>query len=181
MLISTNIAQTVVAPPEAELDKYPILNGALSQQQIKELGLSKKNLLNPWTGYNWSRRINKFLYETLPVGTAVLVDDNDTPRYKLDCVNRLVGVSSKTEARDYCKNYPSYFVFVDNSTTNNYNDNSVVINYYQAELWTSIRPYVIWTGILTGVAILIKVIFFSHNHNEENQKSLSSGDILLPN
>lgn len=79
-------------PAGAELSQFPIKTAPLTLAQQAELGLSAKRLDNPVVVQNHFRNIRngRFVLETLPAGTLVLVDKNGTLRYKADCGNRLV-------------------------------------------------------------------------------------------
>ncbi len=80
----------------AEMERYPIFstNKPLSVQQIADLELHPVKLQEPLVVQNHFRGLHdkqgRFVVETLPVGTLVLVDKNGNVRYKADCGNRLV-------------------------------------------------------------------------------------------
>lgn len=79
-------------PAGAELERFPIKASPLTLVEQAELGLSAKRLEKPVVVQNHFRNIRngRFVLETLPTGTLVLVDENGTLRYKADCGNRLV-------------------------------------------------------------------------------------------
>lgn len=79
-------------PAGAELKRFPIKGAPLTLAEQAELGLSAKKLEKPVVVQNHFRNIRngRFVLETLPAGTLVLVDENGTLRYKADCGNRLV-------------------------------------------------------------------------------------------
>ncbi len=86
---------TIAYPAQAELDRFPIIwtkNPAQAEvrRTLGALGLRLEVLKVEWTGYNWYRHLNRFVYETIPVGTLVYVDSAGIPRYREDCGNRLV-------------------------------------------------------------------------------------------
>jgi hypothetical protein len=82
----------------AQLKKYPLLRfGKMSEEKIKELGLSKVTLKEPLNAYNFKGKKNWWL-EELPSGTEVAVDKNGRPWYKVSCGNRLF-VPTKTDLK----------------------------------------------------------------------------------
>ncbi len=80
------------APEGAELEKYPIMPGPLSIADQAKLGLSAKKLDRPVDIFNHYRNVRggRFVFETLPANTLVLVSADGKLRYKTDCGNRLV-------------------------------------------------------------------------------------------
>jgi len=96
MLALPTFAQqgTFAEPTGAELDKFPIKTSSLSLAEQAELGLSAKKLDAPVVVQNYFRNIRsgRFVLETLPAGTLVLIDKKGNLRYKADCGNRLVEI-----------------------------------------------------------------------------------------
>jgi len=83
-------------PVGADLVKFPIRLTALSLSEQADFGLSAKRLETPVIVQNYFRSLRdskgRFVLETLPVGTLVLVSQDGKIRYKADCGNRLVEV-----------------------------------------------------------------------------------------
>lgn len=83
-------------PTNAELDKFPIMNGPLSTKQQAEMKLAPRILKQPVVFQNHFRSLKgkegRFVLEELPAGTIVLVDTKAKIRYKADCGNRIVEV-----------------------------------------------------------------------------------------
>lgn len=83
------------------LGEYPFYEkGAMTDEQIKDLGLARRKLDAPLVVFNYYRGLGGkggWQLETLPVGTEVAVDNNGRPWYKVDCGNRLY-VSAETAA-----------------------------------------------------------------------------------
>lgn len=96
LFVSLSSAQTesfsFAAPEGAELEKYPVMPGPLSVADQAKLGLSAKTLEKPANVFNHYRqlRTGRFVFETLPAGTLVLVSKEGALRYKAECGNRLV-------------------------------------------------------------------------------------------
>ncbi len=122
--LSSASAQFVVpgefaAPPDAELGytQYPIYPKALTEPQMARLEVKPRRLNAPTVVFNHYRRLNgkdgRFVLETLPVGTVVLVDKNNVLRYKADCGNRIVEfkktVEAATVAEFYDESSPGFF------------------------------------------------------------------------
>ncbi|MFA7216832.1 MAG: hypothetical protein WC095_02530 [Candidatus Paceibacterota bacterium] len=88
-------------PADAEMDKFPVVSGPLSTRQQAEMRLAPHFLRKAIVVQNHFRglRDNKgrFVLETLPANTIVLVDTTGTIRYKADCGNRLVEVPKPVE------------------------------------------------------------------------------------
>jgi hypothetical protein len=84
----------LAVPAGAQLWQYPLYPGPVSAAAKAALGLHVVESAVPWTGYNYYRdlRGGRWVLETLPAGTLVLVDGNGNPVYKADCGNRLVGI-----------------------------------------------------------------------------------------
>lgn len=82
------------APEEAELDKFPIMNGPLSTKEMARLRLAPMTLKQPVVFHNHYRNLRGGCWplESLSAGTIVLVDISGEIRYKADCGNRLVEV-----------------------------------------------------------------------------------------
>ncbi|RJQ14337.1 hypothetical protein C4553_01325 [Candidatus Parcubacteria bacterium] len=80
----------VDVPPNAEVEKYPVFGGRLSERQEAELKLRPVYLEREFSGHNWHQSRRQFVFDVLPAGTMVLVDLAGVPRYKMDCGNRLV-------------------------------------------------------------------------------------------
>lgn len=84
------------APPDAELGytQYPIYPKVLTPAQMARLEVKAISLNTPTVVFNHYRGLNgkdgRFVLETLPAGTVVLVDKKNVIRYKADCGNRLV-------------------------------------------------------------------------------------------
>lgn len=84
------------APPEAELGytQFPIYPKVLTVPQMARLELTASVLKAPTVVFNHYRGLHgkdgRFVLETLPTGTVVLVDKTGVIRYKADCGNRLV-------------------------------------------------------------------------------------------
>ncbi len=89
----------------AELDKFPIFAAEkpLTVLQIAEMHLHPVPLEKPTVVLNHFRGLHgkegRFVVETLPKGTLVLVDDNKNLRYKEDCGNRLVEFNNQALVR----------------------------------------------------------------------------------
>ena len=111
-------------PQDAQLDKYPILetNKPLTVMQIADMHLHPVRLEKPTVVQNHFRglhgREGRFVVETLPKGTLVLLDENGNLRYKEDCGNRLVefdnqalvrGIVSSIKMREQSKPVVPYF------------------------------------------------------------------------
>ena len=83
-------------PEDAGLVAFPIFPKVLTMAQMAQWQLTVKALSAPTVVYNHFRGLHdkngRFVLETLPVGTIVLVDDKGVIRYKADCGNRLVEV-----------------------------------------------------------------------------------------
>lgn len=72
-----------------ELVKYPLLaKGRITDEAIKELGLTKKSLDKDTIAFNYIGNKNWRL-ERIPAGTEVAVDKYNRPWYKVKCGNRL--------------------------------------------------------------------------------------------
>lgn len=88
-------------PANAELDKFPIMPGPLSTKQQAEMRLAPLFLRKAIVVQNHFRGLRdkkgRFVLETLPVDTLVLVDTTGTIRYKADCGNRLIEVPEPVE------------------------------------------------------------------------------------
>ncbi len=84
------LAQSTPAPPDAEIDRFPLMPDTLSQEDVRRLGLRVDTLDASWEGFNFFRNVNRFAWDDLPAGTVVLVDGSGRVRYKQDCGNRLV-------------------------------------------------------------------------------------------
>ena len=89
---------TPPAPPNAEMDKFPVMPDTLSQSMMAVMGLRLDTLEVRWEGFNHFRNVNRFAWDVLPVGTLVLVDPSGTIRYKADCGNRLVELQEIEDA-----------------------------------------------------------------------------------
>lgn len=92
-LASPLLAQrgTRAIPAQAEMEKYPLHSAThMSWKEMAQRKLHYVNLAEPTVVLNYYRNIDRFVLETLPVGTTVISDSSETPRYKADCVNRLV-------------------------------------------------------------------------------------------
>lgn len=87
-------------PDSAELDEFPVLSGPLSSKQQAEMGLAPTLLKQAVVFQNHFRNLRdkkgRFVLETLPADTLVLVDQKGVIRYKADCGNRLVEIPSAT-------------------------------------------------------------------------------------
>lgn len=83
-------------PVGAEIVRFPIMPRPLTLSQQAELGLTAIRLDASVVVENHFRNLRdaqgRFVLETLPVGTIVLVDRGGKLRYKADCGNRLVEV-----------------------------------------------------------------------------------------
>ncbi len=90
---------------DAQLDKYPVLeaNKPLTVMQIADMHLHPVRLEKPTVVQNHFRGLHgkegRFVVETLPKGTLVLVDENNNLRYKEDCGNRLVEFDNQALVR----------------------------------------------------------------------------------
>ncbi len=88
-------------PADAQLDKFPVMSGPLSTKQQAEMRLAPLFLQKSIVVQNHFRSLRdkkgRFVLETLPVDTLVLVDTTGTIRYKADCGNRLVEVPEPVE------------------------------------------------------------------------------------
>lgn len=91
------------APPEAELGytQFPIYPKVLTAAQMVRLEVTPSSLTAPTVVFNHYRGLHgkdgRFVLETLPVGTVVLVDKKGVIRYKADCGNRLVELKKTPE------------------------------------------------------------------------------------
>jgi len=96
---STSVAGVKAIPAKAEISRFPILPGVLTNAQMAKYDLRPMMLDSAWTGLNWYRNVRggRFVYETLPKGTIVLVDKDGVIRYKADCGNRLIDVTKCPE------------------------------------------------------------------------------------
>jgi len=85
-----------VLPEGTDVTKFPILNKPITTAKMAQMGLTPKNLEKPTVVQNHFRKLGgkegRFVLETLPIGTIVLVDRQNKIRYKADCANRLVEV-----------------------------------------------------------------------------------------
>ncbi len=83
-------------PADAELDKFPIMDGPLSTREMADMKLAPMILKQPVVFQNHFRSLKgkegRFVLEELPAGTMVLVDTKAEIRYKADCGNRIVKV-----------------------------------------------------------------------------------------
>lgn len=97
-------------PANAELDKFPIMPGPLSTKQQAEMRLAPLFLRKAIVVQNHFRGLRdkkgRFVLETLPVDTLVLVDTTGTIRYKADCGNRLIEVPEPVEEVASTVTYP---------------------------------------------------------------------------
>lgn len=101
-MLETASAQPIIKgsfaePIGAELDKFPLKRGPLSVKEQDRLGLAPGRLERPTVVQNHFRNIRpadrgRFVLETLPAGTPVLVDKKGNIRYKADCGNRVVEI-----------------------------------------------------------------------------------------
>ena len=82
-----------ISPANAELDKFPIVTKITTKEQV-EFNLTIRKLDAPMVVNNYHRNIRKgcFVLEKLAPGTLVFVDKAGTPRYKVDCSNRITEV-----------------------------------------------------------------------------------------
>ncbi|KND47660.1 MAG: hypothetical protein AB201_01860 [Parcubacteria bacterium C7867-006] len=92
-------------PKDAQLEQYPVLeaNKPLTVVQIADMHLHPIRLDKPTVVQNHFRGLHgkegRFVVETLPKGTLVLVDENNNLRYKEDCGNRLVEFDNQALVR----------------------------------------------------------------------------------
>jgi len=77
-------------PPMSDIEVFPVMRGPLTVAQMATLQVRPIKLEHDWTGYNWYRERNRFVFETIPAGQYVLVDTAGHVRYKASCGNRLV-------------------------------------------------------------------------------------------
>lgn len=97
------IIKAQIADPE--FDKFPTFNRPLTTEEEKSLGLKKMVLVKPLICLNWSKKLQKFIFDTLSIGTIVLIDKNEIIRYKVNCGNRLIKVEKETrEETEVTKN-----------------------------------------------------------------------------
>ncbi len=92
-LASPLLAQrgTRAIPVQAEMEKYPLHTAVImTAGEMAKYKLHPVSLVEPTQVLNYYRNIDRFVLEMLPVGTIVLSDSSGVPRYKADCVNRLV-------------------------------------------------------------------------------------------
>src|ERR1700691_385532 len=70
-------------PPYAQNPnpQYPIFHKRLTHQEVSSLHLKSKQLHDAWTGFNFSPKLGRFLWDTLPPGTTVLADEHGVPIY----------------------------------------------------------------------------------------------------
>ena len=85
---------TRAVPEGANLEQYPFFSHVLTTRETADLGLRPITINQPWTGFNWFGNKDRFVLETLPVGTLVLADKDGRPIYKADCGNRLVELAA---------------------------------------------------------------------------------------
>lgn len=89
--VAATAQRGIEAVPEgANLEQYPLFDHPLTTKDQAKLSLHPMILDQPWTGYNWYRGKQRFVLETLSVGTLVFADTTGKPIYKADCANRLV-------------------------------------------------------------------------------------------
>jgi len=93
---------TFAVPHDAELDKFPLFEKILTVEEMTRLSLSPVKIEVPTVVENHYRKLRdkdgRFVLETLPVGTIVLVDKDGVVRYKADCGNRIVVVPEPIKA-----------------------------------------------------------------------------------
>ncbi|MEK7174584.1 MAG: hypothetical protein AAB759_02910 [Patescibacteria group bacterium] len=78
-------------PDGVRLGSYPEFSRPLTIGEQADFGLHPVRLSEPWTGYNFHRKVEggRYVLETLATGTLVLADESGNPIYKADCGNRL--------------------------------------------------------------------------------------------
>lgn len=83
---------TSATPAGANLGRYPLKAKRLTRQEEVDLGLRTVALRYDWTGFNYHREVEggRWVWEKLPAGTLVHVDETGNQLYKEDCGNRLV-------------------------------------------------------------------------------------------
>lgn len=82
---------TIAIPAQAQMDRYPLHSAVhMTAGEMAKYQLHPVALVEATEVLNYYRNINRFVLEVLPVGTVVLSDSLGVPRYKADCVNRLV-------------------------------------------------------------------------------------------
>jgi hypothetical protein len=79
------------------IDKYPYAKGAMSAEQIADLGIKAQRLPGPWTGLNWYADPKacgggSWRKETLPAGEIVWVGPDGYIAYRDSCWNRLAAI-----------------------------------------------------------------------------------------
>lgn len=99
--VNDHRSTTAATPAGVDLAKYPLmpkaLAGAEAIAKMAELGLRPMKLRYPWRGYNFHREVEggRWVFETLPVDTVVLVNAAGDQVYKADCWNRLKWVDER--------------------------------------------------------------------------------------
>lgn len=79
-------------PPNAELERFPIMGRKPAVAELGRMGLKPITLDRAWTGFNWHRDKGRFVLDTLQPGTVVWADASGAYRYRDDCWNRLVSL-----------------------------------------------------------------------------------------
>jgi hypothetical protein len=92
VVVSTVGERSALAIPQnANLEKFPLMSGKLSNRQMAELGLRPQILKKDWVGLNFDRKLSRFVYELIPAGDIVLVDAvTGEVVYRESCGNRLI-------------------------------------------------------------------------------------------
>lgn len=99
VLVVSALAQSTTSgqfaePQDAELDRFPIMSRPLTIAEQAKFGLTAKEVVIPVVVQNHFRNLRdkrgRFVLETLPTGTILLVDRDNKIRYRADCGNRLV-------------------------------------------------------------------------------------------
>ncbi|MBI4067900.1 hypothetical protein HY413_00645 [Candidatus Kaiserbacteria bacterium] len=92
---------TAATPVGVDLVKYPLMpkvfTGAEAIAKMAEFGLRPVKLRYPWRGMNYHREVEggRWVFETLPVDTIVLVNAAGDQVYKADCWNRLKWIDER--------------------------------------------------------------------------------------
>jgi hypothetical protein len=76
-------------PQNADLDRFPIMGGPLTNAQMADMGLKPTRLAGTVDFLNYNRSRKVFELDTVNAGEVVLVDSTGVVRYRASCGNRL--------------------------------------------------------------------------------------------
>lgn len=86
---TTTSGGAFVPPPNAQLERFPIMKGPLSTTQMAQMELRPVYLAEPLLAHNYVRGWGAWVVYQIHEGTLVLVDEEGEVRYKADCGNRV--------------------------------------------------------------------------------------------